>query len=282
MNEELEQYRRWIGRRETEDDVITPWPVRAMTATLDRNDPLPAPGEPIPLGWHWFYFLEAAPASVLAADGHPRRGGFMPPVQLPRRMWAGGRIEFRRALRMGEAARRESEIVAVTPKSGRSGDMVFVTVRHTILGSGEITAVEETDIVYRDAARSGAASAPRPAPAQAAWCRTLAPDAALLFRYSALIFNAHRIHYDHRYVTHEEGYPGLIVHGPLQATLLLDLCRRHSPRPLAQFDYRASGPLFDTEDFSVNGNPAADGASAELWTASASGSLAMSATARFA
>ena len=282
MSEDLEQYKSWVGKRESQDDVITEWPVKAMTATLDRADPLPRPGEPIPLGWHWFYFLEAKPASEVGADGHPKRGGFMPPVKLPRRMWAGSRIEFKRALRMGESARRDAEIIAVTPKSGRSGDMVFVTVRNQIFGSNELTCIEETDIVYREAAKPGEAAQPKPAPAAAAWRRTLTPDPVLLFRFSALLFNGHRIHYDHPYVTQEEHYPGLVVHGPLQATLLLDLARRHSQRPVTRYDYRALSPLFDTEPMSVNGQPSADGSSAELWTASAQGHLAMSASVKFA
>jgi 3-methylfumaryl-CoA hydratase len=279
---DLDHLRSWIGRTETVEEEIGPWPVRAMTATLDRDDPTPKRGEPIPLGWHWFYFLEAKPASELAADGHARRGGFLPPVPLPRRMWAGGRIEFRRPLRIGESARRDSEILSVEPKRGKSGDLVFVTVRHTIVGSGEVTAVEEQDIVYREAAKPGESAPPgKPAPAKTTWTRSLVGDPVLLFRYSALIFNAHRIHYDAHYVTDEEHYPGLIVHGPLQATLLLDLCRRHSARPVRQFDYRAQSPLFHTETFTISGNPSAEGSSAEVWTASEKGDIAMSAKVGF-
>jgi 3-methylfumaryl-CoA hydratase len=279
---DLNHLRSWVGRKESVEDEITAWPVRAMTATLDRNDPAPARGEPIALGWHWFYFLEAKPASELANDGHAKRGGFLPPVPLSRRMWAGGRIEFRRALRMGESARRDSEIVSVEPKHGKSGDLVFVSVRHTIVGSGEVTAVEEQDIVYREEAKPGESQPPgKTAPAQAAWKRSLVGDPVLLFRYSALLFNAHRIHYDLPYVLEEEHYPGLIVHGPLQATLLLELCRWNSSRPVKQFDYRAMSPVFHTETFSVNGNPSPDGSSAEVWTANEKGSIAMHAKVKF-
>ena len=279
----LDHLRSWVGRSETVADEITAWPTRAMTATLDRDDPVPARGEPIPLGWHWFYFLEATPASGLAHDGHAKRGDFLPPVPLPRRMWAGGRFEFRRALRMGESARRDSAIVAVEPKRGKSGDLVFVTVRHTIIGSGEVTAIEDHDIVYREAAKPGEPQpAGKPGPQRPAWSRSLVGDPVLLFRYSALIFNAHRIHYDLPYVTAEEHYPGLVVHGPLQATLLLDLCRRHSTRPVRTFEYRAMHPLFHTETFSINGNPSADGSSAEVWTANANGWTAMRAAVEFA
>ena len=280
---DLDHLRTWVGRKESVEDEITAWPTKAMTATLDRSDPVPARGEPIPLGWHWYYFLEAMPASQLADDGHAKRGGFLPPVPLPRRMWAGGRFEFRRPLRMGESARRDSEIISVEPKRGKSGDLVFVTVRHTIVGSNEVTAIEEHDIVYREAAKPGEQQpAGKPAPERSAWSRSLIGDPVLLFRYSALIFNAHRIHYDLPYVTAEEHYPGLIVHGPLQATLLLDLCRRHSERPVRSFDYRAMYPLFHTETFTVNGIPSADGSSAEVWTANEKGWTGMRAAVTFA
>ena len=279
---QFDHLRTWVGRTESVEDEITAWPVKAMTATLDRSDPLPARGEPIPLGWHWLYFLEAKRESELAHDGHAKRGGFLPPVPLPRRMWAGGRFEFRRALKMGESARRDSEVVKVEPKRGKSGDLVFVTVRHTIIGSGDVTAIEEHDIVYREAAKPGEAQpAGKPAPERPSWTRSLAGDPVLLFRFSALIFNAHRIHYDLPYVVEEEHYPGLIVHGPLQATLLLDLCRRHSARQVARFDYRAMYPLFHTETFSVNGIPSADGASAEVWTANEKSWTAMHANVAF-
>ncbi|MBI4189556.1 MAG: MaoC family dehydratase N-terminal domain-containing protein [Betaproteobacteria bacterium] len=278
----LDHLRGWVGKTETRADTITTWPVAALGATLDRNDPEPTPGDALPPGWHWLYFLDAKPASELGPEGHPKRGGFLPPVPLPRRMWAGGRIEFLRPLRIGDALRRDSEIISVEPKRGHSGDLVFVTVRHTVTTGGEVAIVEEHDIVYREAAKPGDPP-PRgkPAPAQAAWQRTVTPDPVLLFRYSALTFNGHRIHYDLDYVKNEEHYPGLIVHGPLQTTLLLDLCRRHAPRPVKKLDYRALHPVFHTERFTVNGNPGADGATAELWTANAAGNYAMAGTAVF-
>ena len=262
--------------------MASAWPVIALTATLDRRDPDPVPGAAIPLGWHWLFFLEAKPASELGPDGHPRRGGFLPPVTLPRRMWAGGRIEFRRALRVGDAIHRDSEVIAVEPKQGKSGNLVFVTVRHTVLASGEIAVIEEHDIVYRDAAKPGEPPPQsRPAPQRAAWRRELVAGPAMLFRFSALIFNAHRIHYDIDYCRQEEHYPGLIVHGPLQTILLLDLCRRNEARSVKRLDYRALHPVFHTERFTVNGNPGADGAKVELWTANAAGGYAMAGTAYF-
>jgi 3-methylfumaryl-CoA hydratase len=280
--QDTEKLRAWIGRRESRSDVAAAWPVAALTATFDRSDPEPKPGDPVPPGWHWLYFLEAKPASELGRDGHPKLGGFLPPVGAARRMWAGGRIEFRRPLRIGDAIRRDSEIVAIEPKAGRTGNMVFVTVRHTVTAAGEIAVIEDHDIVYREPVQSGEAPpAAKPAPQGPAWRRELTADPVMLFRFSALLFVGHRIHYDIDYCKQEEGYPGLVVHGPLQTLLLLDLCRRSDPRPVKKIDYRALHPLFHFERFSVNGQPAADGATSEVWTANAAGNYAMRATVCF-
>lgn len=282
MSIDINHLRSWIGKKESHDDIATAFPVAALSATLDRKDPPPKAGDAIPLSGHWLYFLETAPNAELGHDGHPKRGGFLPPVSLPRRMWAGGRIDFRGPVRIGDTIRRESEILSVEAKSGSSGNLVFVTVRHTVTAAGAVAIVEEHDIVYRDAAAKGAAPpAGKPAPQQAAWRREVETNEAVLFRYSALIFNAHRIHYDIDYCRDVEGYPGLIVHGPLQTTLLLDLCRRHDPRPVRTLDYRATHPVFHQEKFSVNGQPAADGKSVELWTANTAGNYAMRGTATF-
>ena len=280
--ESFDRLKDWIGKTESRDDVANAWPVEAMAATFDRRDPAPRPGDPIPPGWHWLYFLEAKPASELGADGHPKRGGFLPPVPLPRRMWAGGRIEFARPLRVGDALRRDSEIIGVEPKHGKSGSLVFVTVRHTVHAAGEIAVIEEHDIVYREAARpADLPPQPKAAPANAAWRREIAPDPVLLFRFSALTFNGHRIHYDLDYARDEEHYSGLIVHGPMQTLLLLDLCRRSEARPVRKLDYRALHPVFHSERMTINGNPAADGSKAELWTANGAGNYAMTGTASF-
>ena len=279
MDAEFDTLTRWVGRRESATDVIAPGPAERLSATLGREDAAPRPGDALPPGWHWLYFLEATPRADLGSDGHARRGGFLPPVTLPRRMWAGGRIAFHRPLRVGAAARRESEVLSVAPKRGRGGPLVFVTVRH-VVSDGDGPAIEEEhDIVYRDAPHP-ATPPPRgePPPAEAAWRRAFEPDAALLFRFSALIFNAHRIHYDRDYATGAEGYPGLLVHGPLTAILLLDLLRDECPgRRLARFDYRALAPLFDTAPFTVAGAPQGDGA--VLWAERSDGALAMRATA---
>ena len=269
----------WIGRTENREDTITPWPVQGLSAAFDLPEPGVTAGASIPLGWHWLYFLEARRASELGPDGHPKRGGFLPPVPLPRRMWAGGRIEFRRPLRIGETARRDSAILSVEPKSGRTGEMVFVVVRHTIYGSNEITAIEEQDIVYREAARPGdPQQAGKPAAAIPKWQQQVAANSTLLFRFSALTFNGHRIHYDLPYATGEEHYSSLVVHGPMQAMLLLGLCGRSAARPVSRFSYRGVMPLFHPGTFSVNGAEAgAD--KLELWTANDKGSQCMTATA---
>lgn len=279
MSAGLDDMRAWIGRTETMTDVATAWPVAALNATFDRREAEPMSGDAIPEGWHWLYFLETKPASELAHDGHAKRGGFLPPVPLPRRMWAGGRIDFHRALRVGEALRRDSEIASIEPKQGKSGSLVFVTVRHTVYASGELAVVEEHDIVYREAARpTDSPPQPKRAPEATQWRHEITPDEVMLFRFSALTFNSHRIHYDLDYVRNEESYPGLVVHGPLQTLLMLDLCRRNSAR-VKRLEYRAQQPVFHTERMTVGGNPATDGGQVALWTANGAGNYAMTGTA---
>jgi 3-methylfumaryl-CoA hydratase len=280
----FETFRQWVGRRREEHDTVTGWPVKAMSATLERPGRAPEYGDEVPPAWHWLYFLEARPASQIGSDGHPQRGDFLPPVPLPRRMWAGGRIEWHAPLRVGDAATRLSEIVSVEPKSGRTGTLVFVTVRHTISVAGGVSIVEEHDIVYREAAKPGdPVPPPRPGPDGPTWTRTCIPDEVMLFRYSALTFNGHRIHYDAPYVTGTEGYPGLVVHGPLQATLLLDLAREHAPggRRLARFEYRALSPTFGGRPLALNGIVHADGRSAQVWAAGPGSGQTMASTVSF-
>ncbi|MDE2362693.1 MAG: MaoC family dehydratase N-terminal domain-containing protein [Hyphomicrobiales bacterium] len=278
---DIEKLSAWKGRQEVLEDVVAAAPVAGLSATLDRDDSAPRAGDPLPPLWHWLYFLPAARQSQLGPDGHPKRGGFLPPVELPRRMWAGGRLKFGAPLRVGEAIRRVSTIADVNVKHGRTGSLVFVLVRHEISGAGGGSVEEEHDIVYRDMPAPGSAPpAPKPAPSDESWRREIAPDPVLLFRYSALTFNGHRIHYDQPYVTKVEGYPGLIVHGPLIATLLADLARRNDDRAMTSFNFRAQSPLFDIAPFSVCG--AADGThNARLWARNAAGGLAMEAEATF-
>jgi 3-methylfumaryl-CoA hydratase len=274
---DIEYLRQWVGKTETRSDQVTAAPIAALAATLDIEGPYPQAGDPLPPLWHWLYFLPFPRQSELGPDGHAKRGGFLPPVELPRRMWAGGRVEFHRPLHVGETITRTSRIAEAKFKEGRSGRLVFVLVRHEIGNALK----EEHDIVYRDHSRPGEASpSPQPAPTDAAWERIVHPDDVLLFRYSALTFNGHRIHYDRRYATEIEGYPGLVVHGPLIATLLMDLVRRNLPAEVVtRFEFRAVSPIFDTAAFSVCGRPENDGKTVRLWAKDQAGALAMSATA---
>jgi len=276
----------WIGRTETVADVISATPYAALSATLDRPPVRPPAGTPLPPLWHWLYFLPLPVQSEIGPDGHARRGDFLPPVPLPRRMWAGSQFEFRGVLRVGDSVTRTSTIESVDAKKGRTGPLVFVRVRHEVRRNDEteIALREFHDIVYREAAVPGAkAPPPVPAPAGAAWLREIVPDDVLLFRYSALTFNGHRIHYDRRYVTEVEGYPGLIVHGPLLATLLLDLLhRQNQAAEVARFAFKAIRPTFDVNRFHVCGAPAQDGRTVHLWAQDHDGWLTMDATATFA
>jgi 3-methylfumaryl-CoA hydratase len=299
----LAHLKTWEGRTETVADHIDATPLRGLSATLDRDDPPPADGAPVPELGHWLYFLPQHRQSEIGPDGHARRGGFLPPVPLPRRMWAGGRLRWEAGnpLRVGDAAERRSRIVSVDHKSGRSGELVFVLVRHEVRNDRGLALTEEHDIVYRGEP-GGAAAAPAipaipaasaAAPADAGagadgaavFGRELLPDDVLLFRYSALTFNGHRIHYDRRYVTGVEGYPGLIVHGPLIATLLVDLLRREHPGArLARFDFRAVRPSFDGAPLRIQGRPRpGEPGGFDLWASdAASGALAMQGAATLA
>ncbi len=274
----------WIGRREAVHDTIVATPLRALAATLDHA-PAPAPaGTPLPPLWHWLYSLPLHRQSEIGADGHAQRGGFMPPVPLPRRMWAGSQFEFLAPLRVGDAVLRQSTIADVTQKEGRSGRLVFVKVKHELFANGAAAPAltELHDIVYREARRpTDIEPPPQAAAADAAWQRTIVPDDVLLFRYSALTFNGHRIHYDRRYVTELEGYPGLVVHGPLIATLLMDLLHRHEPdATVARFQFKAVRPTFDLHPFKLNGRR--DGNSVRLWAQDHAGWLTMDAVATLA
>jgi 3-methylfumaryl-CoA hydratase len=278
----------WLGRSETGRDVARVQPALALAATLDRADlvmRLQTPKVTLPPGWHWLYFLPTALQSTLAADGHPARGGFLPPVALPRRMWAGSRLAFVAPIDFDAGLDRTSTIARIESKSGRSGALVLVTVRHEVHADGRLAVIDEHDIVYREATKPGAPAAAVPDQREpgrkAEFRRTVTPDPVLLFRYSALTFNGHRIHYDRSYVTQVEGYPGLVVHGPLQATLLLDLLDRELPAArVARFTFRAMAPVFDTAPFELCG--AREGTSVRLWSLAPDGRVAMDATAELA
>ncbi len=281
--ENLNHLTDWIGKTETAEDLLTANPLAGMSATPHRMDEEPVTGTPLPPGWHWMFFLTRVPMSELGPDGHAKRGSFLPPVPLPRRMWAGGRLSFLKPLTVGEKLTRLSTIKDVTIKEGSSGRLVFVLVEHQISGDNGLALVEEHDIVYRGApGPDDPKPTPKPAPGQAVWERGITPDPVMLFRYSALTFNGHRIHYDLKYVMEEEGYPGLIFHGPLTATLLMDLCRRESnDRFLRKFSFRAVSPLFDTGPFVIQGEPSSDGNVVKVWALNPNGELAMTADAEF-
>jgi len=277
-------YADWVGKTETTHDHVTLAPVVALAATLDDGQPGPGPGDALPPLWHWLYFLPHPKRSEIGPDGHAARGGFLPAVPLPRRMWAGGRLAWSDAIRVGDAIERVSRVESVVRKSGQSGDLVFVLVRHVVSTARGIALTEQHDIVYRDLPAPGSmpASPPR-ARIDEAWSSRIVPDPVLLFRYSALTFNGHRIHYDRRYVTEVEGYPGLIVHGPLIATLLIESLRARVPdRTVKTFEFRAVSPVFDTTPFTVCGKPSPDGTTVDLWARHDDGGLAMQATATLA
>jgi 3-methylfumaryl-CoA hydratase len=281
MDIDIERLRRWVGRTESSVDTVTAAPVAALSATLDRDDPFPQRGDPLPILWHWLYFLPMHRSSELGLDGHARLGGFLPPVPLPRRMYAGNRVEMVRPLRVGDAIVRVSKIVDVSQKDGRTGPLVFVRVRHEISCEERLAVTEEQDIVYRD--NPGPDDSPPPvrqAPADQTWRREIHPNQVLLFRYSALTFNGYRLHYDRPFATGIQGYAGLVVHGPLIATLLAELVRCNLPAAtIESFSFRAITPLFDTSPFFVCGLPGSDGRTVTLWARDAEGALAVEAVA---
>ncbi|MCB1887796.1 MAG: MaoC family dehydratase N-terminal domain-containing protein [Rhodocyclaceae bacterium] len=278
---DLAHLQQWVGRQTVREDEIGAFPLRALKATLESPQVGDGePGDPLPPLWHWLYFLPLDPQSSLGPDGHAERGGFLPPVPLPRRMWAGGRFGFMSPLRVGERVSRTSTVWSVKAKEGRSGPLVFVTVRHQFHAGDTVHLWEEHDIVYRGAP---APDEPKPAPlrpGEGAFRRVMVPDDVLLFRYSALTFNGHRIHYDRRYATSVEGYPGLVVHGPLIATLLLDLVGREMPdRHVSAYSFRALRPTFDGAPFSLHGTLDEGGSAVRLWACDADGCQTMEATA---
>jgi 3-methylfumaryl-CoA hydratase len=253
----------WLGRSQVAFDTLDCSRSNALRVALGEQADL-APGDPLPLLHHWLYFWDVQPPDALGPDGHPAKGGFLPPVPLPRRMWAGGRVTFHQPLVLGARVTKTSTIQSITHKTGRTGALVFVTVRHDFDAGDGVAVSEEQDLVYREPADAGlplpvAASAP-----DAPWREQVDPDPVLLFRYSALTMNGHRIHYDRTYAMEQEAYPALVVHGPLQATLLIDLAARHLAAPITGFSFRGQQPAFDGVPLHVCGH-AVDGG-AQLWT----------------
>lgn len=273
-------YEDYVGRSESRGDTVWPELVRGLAATLEIRLADVAPGGVLPPLWHWMLFQDWAPASGLGTDGHPKRGGFLPPVHdLPRRMWAGGRVRFLAPLRAGDDIERTSTILSVEEKTGGSGRLVFVTVQHEITGPKGLAITEEQDIVYRGAEGAAVkAGEPAPAPPAGAFTATVHPGPVLLFRYSALTANGHRIHYDLDYVTREENYPGLVVHGPLQATWMADSVRQYRPGArISTFAYRGRRPAFHQNPMTLVGFEA--GGKLRLETRDHEGAICMTAEA---
>jgi len=264
----------WVGRQETSADDISLFQAQALAAALN-NEVLPQKGDALPAFWEWMYFLATPLSNATGADGHPDKGGFLPPVPLPRRMWAAGEVECFKSLLIGVAATRLSTIESVELKSGNTGTLVFVNVRHEISQNGDLCISQVQNIVYREQPAKDSPMPPiKPAPTEADFSMTISPDPVLLFRYSALTYNGHRIHYDRRYAIEEELYPALVVHGPLLVTLLLELQRLNiKDKSLKKFKFRAVRPTFDNNLFTVSGKQ--DGDQLSLWSADHEHALCM-------
>ncbi|MBT6512134.1 MAG: acyl-CoA dehydrogenase [Rhodospirillaceae bacterium] len=266
-----------IGRQIIGEDILSVMPARHLAATFDRDEGGMLDGAALPPGWHWLYFLDAPPSDVLGHDGRTVPSGFLPETGLPRRMWAGGSVTFQQDLTLGGDAECRTTIENITRKEGRSGALAFITTEHRISQGGNEALVETRDLVFREAPRPGETPKHFDPPAKAVWRREITPDPVLLFRFSALTFNAHRIHYDIDYCRTEEGYPNLVVHGPMLALLLLDLAERELPgRRFRQFRYRGVSPLFVPDRFAVCGCTDRDD-HALLWIEGPGGGLAMTA-----
>ena len=280
MTAELNYLRTWIGRTQTEQESVSPRLAHQLAATLGYEDEVGI-GCPLPALWHWALFPHIVSQSQVGSDGHPKRGGFLPPVTLPRRMWAGSRVRFERPLVVGSEVTRTSQILDVAEKEGRTGKLVFVRLRHELEDLDGPLISEEQDIVYREspATRYTAATSPL-APTEFTWQREIVPDPVLLFRYSADTFNGHRIHYDRTYAREQEGYPALVVHGPLTATLLIDLVRRSLPdESIASFSFKAVNPLFDHAPFHLYAAHAPGSTEVKLWAVNSDGVLCVDAEA---
>jgi 3-methylfumaryl-CoA hydratase len=274
----------WIGRSMSVADQVTAFPINALSATLDREDPQASDGTAVPPLWHWLYFLPIHRSQELRHDGHVKGGEFMPPIPLPRRVWAGSRFEWNleNPLKVGDRATRVSRIASITSKSGRTGELAFVKVVHEFGNASGLCLTNEHLSAFRGAARPDApTSAPEAAETKAAWHRAITPDELLLFRYSALTFNPHRIHYDWPYATGQEGYPTLLVHGPLIATLLADLLRRNAPDArVRSLELKSVLPSFVRRTLHLRGEP--EGEQVRLWAADDTGALTMTASAQLA
>lgn len=276
----IEDLRSHIGRTQVATDLIHAGPANLLRLALGRPEPEFREGDPLPPAWLGLYFLPRIASAELRPDGSPRDTGVVPAMPLPRRMFAGERVRFLRALRIGEAVRRETALTDIAVKSGGTGTLVFATVQSRVFGADGVVLEEERRTVFREEVKAGERNqAPRrePAPTEVEWRRRVTPDPVLLFRFSALTFNSHRIHYDRPWAMDVEGYPGLVVHGPLTTTLLIDFARDQNPgRRILAYATQARAPLFDTAPFELRGRPTADGRCA-LWAVTPEDAVAMSA-----
>ena len=281
----LEDLKSHVGRRAVATDAVTEAPANLLRLALGHPGPELRAGDALPPGWHILYFLPRFGPGELRPDGTPADVAMLPPVPLPRRMFAGEGYRFHRPIRIGDALRRETELADVALKQGSTGTLMFATLQSRIFTADGLAIEEDRRLVFREEVVAGAGNAaPRreEAPADVPWRRRITPDPVLLFRFSALTFNSHRIHYDHRWATEVEGYPGLVVHGPLTSTLLIDFARDSNPgRTMTSYTTQARAPLFEPSPFELRGRPTADGKAAELWAVTPEGTVAMSARATF-
>ncbi|MYZ46326.1 FAS1-like dehydratase domain-containing protein [Propylenella binzhouense] len=273
---DMDHLKSWVGREDTGSEILSEELARKYHAMLDMPGAPPAHGAAAPQLIHFCLAQPAVATAGLGPDGHPARGGFLPPVPLPRRMWAGGALTFHHDLKVGDLVRRVSRVADVSLKEGRTGPLCFVTVAHRIEANGVLAIDERQDIVYRGADSGGAGKSP-PAAESGAFVEPVAVGAPLLFRYSALTFNAHRIHYDRSYATEVEGYPALVVHGPMQAALLRNFATKLRGAPPRRFSFRGLAPLFDTDTVALHARAEGDGL--VLWTARDRGPVSMAAEA---
>jgi len=281
MSLDIAPLRAQLGRKVVEEDLATAAPLRGMIVTFDRDEAAPTDGQPIAPGWHLAYFPAASRRAELGEDGLPLKGMVLPEMPLPRRMYAGCKLTFHDDIRVGDKLTRETEFTDIQLREGATGTLILATQTRRIFTPRGLAVVEDAHTVFREAVPPGQSSGiPKreEPPTDAPWRRVITTDPVTLFRYSALTFNPHRIHYDRPYAMGTEGYPGLVVHGPFSQQCLLDLARDHTPgRRMHIFDMRARAPLFDTAPFTVLGRPSADGAGADLWAVTPAGTIAMQA-----
>lgn len=275
---DLEYLRQWLGKTQVDNDVASSRQARLMAVTLDMDPDAFVSGTPLPPLWHWIYFLSGSRPKDLGPDGHAARGLFLPPVPLPNRMWAGGRVSFKRALPLDASIEKRSTVLDIKHKQGRTGDLVFVTVQHAIFVDGELAIEEQHDIVYKGR-EQGKSAPPTPPSGKADCVLEFTPTSTTLFRYSALTFNGHRIHYDLDYCRNVENYKNLVIHGPLNATLLAGLAHKlFGKDALRSFDYRGLQPTILGQTLTLNAKRSDSGL--DLWAALSDGSASMVAQAR--